>query len=166
MRLTQGLAVGGEYGGAATYVAEHAPPTHRGFDTSWIQATGTIGFLLSLLVILTCRLSLGDEAFKSWGWRIPFLTSVILLVVSVYIRLKLEESPIFKQMQADGRTSKAPIKESFGSWVNLKGVLIALFGITTGMTVIWYTAQFYALFFLQTAMQVDCKTSYAILPSA
>jgi MFS family permease len=162
MRLTQGLAVGGEYGGAATYVAEHAPPGRRGYDTSWIQATSTIGFLLSLLVILTCRLSLGDAAFKSWGWRIPFLTSILLLAVSVYIRLKLEESPIFKQMQADGRTSKAPIRESFGSWGNMRGVLVTLFGITTGMTVIWYTAQFYALFFLQTAMQVDYKTSYAI----
>jgi MFS family permease len=162
MRLTQGLAVGGEYGGAATYVAEHAPRTRRGYDTSWIQATATIGFLLSLLVILTCRLSLGDAAFKSWGWRIPFLTSILLLAVSVYIRLKLEESPIFKRMQADGCTSKSPIKESFGSWGNLRSVLVTLFGITTGMTVIWYSAQFYALFFLQTALQVDYKTSYVI----
>jgi MFS family permease len=162
MRLTQGLAVGGEYGGAATYVAEHAPHARRGYDTSWIQATSTIGFLLSLLVILTCRVSLGDSEFKAWGWRIPFLTSILLIAVSVYIRLKLEESPIFKRMQADGRTSKAPIRESFGNWGNLREVLVTLFGITTGMTVIWYSAQFYALFFLQTAMQVDYKTSYAI----
>jgi len=162
MRLTQGLAVGGEYGGAATYVAEHAPPARRGYDTSWIQATGTVGFLFSLLVILTCRLSLGDEAFRSWGWRIPFLTSILLLAVSVYIRLKLEESPIFNRLKANGCTSKSPIRESFGSWGNLRGVLVTLFGLTAGMTVIWYTAQFYALFFLQTAMQVDYKTSYAI----
>ena len=162
IRALQGLAVGGEYGGAATYVAEHAPPARRGYDTSWIQATGTVGFLFSLLVILTCRLSLGDEAFRSWGWRIPFLTSILLLAVSVYIRLKLEESPIFNRLKANGCTSKSPIRESFGSWGNLRGVLVILFGLTAGMTVIWYTAQFYALFFLQTAMQVDYKTSYAI----
>jgi len=163
LRLTQGLAVGGEYGSAATYVAEHARPLHRGYYTSWLQTTSTIGLLLSLLVILACRLTLGDEAFKAWGWRIPFLTSILLLAVSVYIRLKLEESPVYQQMKLDGRTSKSPIRESFGSWSNIKGVLVLLFGITSGMTVIWYGAQFYALFFMQNTLQVDYKTSYAII---
>ena len=162
LRLAQGLAVGGEYGGAATYVAEHAPPGHRGYATSWLQTTATAAFLLSLLVILVCRVGVGDDAFKAWGWRIPFLTSVVLLAVSMYIRLKLEESPIFEQMKAEGRTSRAPIRESFGHWSNLKCVLITLFGITTGMTVIWYTSQFYALFFMQGLLQVDYKISYAI----
>ena len=162
LRLIQGLAVGGEYGSAATYVAEHAQPTHRGYYTSWLQTTSTIGLLLSLLVILSCRLTLGDEAFKSWGWRIPFLTSIALLAVSVYIRLKLEESPVYQKMQLDGCTSKSPIRETFGSWGNIKGVLVLLFGITTGMTVIWYGAQFYAMFFMQNTLQVDYKTSYAI----
>jgi MFS family permease len=163
LRLIQGLAVGGEYGSAATYVAEHSLPTHRGYYTSWLQTTSTIGLLLSLLVILACRLTLGDEAFKAWGWRIPFLTSVLLLGVSIYIRLKLEESPVFQRMKLDGCTSKTPIRETFGSWGNIKGVLVLLFGITTGMTVIWYGAQFYALFFMQNTLQVDYKTSYAIL---
>jgi MFS family permease len=163
MRLTQGLAVGGEYGGAAAYVAEHAPPSHRGYLTSWLQMTSTIGLLLSLLVILTCRLTLGDDAFKSWGWRIPFLTSIALLAVSIYIRLKLEESPVFQMMQLDGRRSKSPIRESFGTWGNMKGVLITLFGITSGMTVIWYGAQFYALFFMQSTLHVDYITSYVII---
>ena len=163
LRLTQGLAVGGEYGSAATYVAEHARPDHRGYYTSWLQTTSTIGLLLSLLVILACRLTLGDEAFKAWGWRIPFLTSILLLAVSVYIRLKLEESPVFQKMKLDGCTSKSPIRETFGSWGNIKGVLVLLFGITSGMTVIWYGAQFYALFFMQNTLQVDYKTSYAII---
>ena len=162
LRLAQGLAVGGEYGGAATYVAEHAPPGARGYATSWLQTTGTIGFLMSLIVILACRVAVGDDAFKAWGWRVPFLTSAILLVISVYIRLMLEESPIFEQMKSEGRLSRAPIKESFGDWSNVKRVLITLFGITTGMTVIWYTAQFYALFFMQAVLQVDYKTGYAI----
>jgi MFS family permease len=166
LRLTQGLAVGGEYGSAAAFVAEHAPAGHRGYYTSWLQTTSTVGLLLSLLVILCCRLSLGDEAFKSWGWRIPFLTSIALLAVSVYIRLKLEESPIFRQMRSDGRTCGSPIRESFGSWANMKNVLITLFGITTGMTVIWYGAQFYALFFVQNTLQVDYKTSYLIFAVA
>jgi MFS family permease len=166
LRLTQGLAVGGEYGSAATYVAEHAPVDRRGYYTSWLQTTSTVGLLLSLLVILSCRLSLGDDAFKSWGWRIPFLTSIVLLAVSVYIRLKLEESPIFQQMKLDGRTSKSPIRESFGNWTNMKRVLITLFGITSGMTVIWYGAQFYALFFVQNTLQVDYKTSYMIFAVA
>ena len=162
MRLAQGLAVGGEYGGAAIYVAEHAPPGRRGYATSWLQTTATIGFLLSLLVILASRVAMEDESFKAWGWRIPFLTSVVLLAVSFYIRLKLEESPIFEQMKSEGRISSAPIRESFADWSNLKSVLVTLFGITTGMTVIWYTAQFYALFFVQGVLQVDYKTSYAI----
>jgi MFS family permease len=162
MRLTQGLAVGGEYGGAAAYVAEHALPSNRGYLTSWLQMTSTVGLLLSLLVILACRLTLGDEVFKLWGWRIPFLTSIVLLAVSVYIRLKLEESPIFQRMELAGETSKSPIRESFGSWTNMRRVLITLFGITSGMTVIWYGAQFYALFFLQSTLHVDYKTSYII----
>ena len=162
LRLAQGLAVGGEYGGAATYVAEHAPPGARGYATSWLQTTGTIGFLMSLIVILACRVAVGEDAFRAWGWRVPFLTSTLLLVVSVYIRLKLDESPIFEQMKLEGRISSAPIKESFADWNNLKRVLVTLFGITTGMTVIWYTSQFYALFFMQGVLQVDYKTSYAI----
>jgi len=163
MRLTQGLAVGGEYGGAAAYVAEHAPPSHRGYLTSWLQMTSTVGLLLSLLVILACRVTLGDDAFKSWGWRIPFLTSIALLAVSIYIRLKLEESPVFQKMELEGCTSKSPIRESFGTWGNMKSVLITLFGITSGMTVIWYGAQFYALFFMQSTLHVDYITSYVII---
>jgi MFS family permease len=162
MRLTQGLAVGGEYGGAAAYVAEHALPSNRGYLTSWLQMTSTVGLLLSLLVILACRLALGEDAFRLWGWRIPFLTSIALLAVSVYIRLKLEESPIFQNMQLAGETSRAPIRESFGSWSNVRRVLITLFGITSGMTVIWYGVQFYALFFMQSTLHVDYKTSYII----
>lgn len=162
LRLAQGLAVGGEYGGAATYVAEYAPPGRRGYATSWLQTTSTIAFLLSLLVILACRVAVGDEAFKAWGWRLPFLTSVVLLAVSVYIRLKLEESPVFERMKAQGRVSKTPIAEAFGHWDNVRRMLIVLFGITTGMTVVWYTTHFYALFFLQGALQVDYQTSCAI----
>jgi MFS family permease len=162
MRLTQGLAVGGEYGGAAAYVAEHALPSHRGYVTSWLQMTSTVGLLLSLLVILACRLMLGEDAFKLWGWRVPFLTSVVLLAVSVYIRLRLEESPIFQRMELAGETSKSPIREAFGTWANMRGVLITLFGITNGMTVIWYSAQFYSLFFIQSTLHVDYKTSYII----
>src|SRR5690242_16133733 len=137
MRLAQGLAVGGEYGGAATYVAEHAAPGQRGLVTSWLQTTATAAFLLSLVVTLICRVGVGEDAFRAWGWRIPFLTSVILLAVSLYIRLKLEESPVFEQMRIEGRTSRSPIKDSFADWSNVKRVLITLFGITTGMTVIW-----------------------------
>jgi MFS family permease len=162
MRLTQGLAVGGEYGGAATYVAEHAPQGQRGYATSWLQTTATAAFLLSLLVILACRIAVGDDAFRAWGWRMPFLASVALLAVCLYNRLKLEESPIFEQMKVEGRTSRAPIKDSFGDWTNVKRVLITLFGLTTGMTVIWYTSQFYALFFTQGLLQADYKTSCAI----
>lgn len=155
LRLAQGLALGGEYGGAATYVAEHAPHGKRGAYTSWIQTTATLGLFLSLLVILGVRTAIGEDAFKEWGWRIPFLVSVVLLGVSVWIRLQLNESPAFKRMKEEGKTSKAPIKESFGQWSNLKIVLLALFGLTAGQAVVWYTGQFYALFFLTQTLKVD-----------
>jgi MFS family permease len=154
LRLLQGLALGGEYGGAATYVAEHAPPGKRGLYTSWIQTTATLGLFLSLLVILGCRSWLGPE-FDTWGWRIPFLLSIILLAISVYIRLKLNESPVFQQMKDEGRRSTAPLTESFARWDNLKIVLLALFGLTAGQAVVWYTGQFYALFFLTQTLKVD-----------
>ena len=147
LRLAQGLALGGEYGGAATYVAEHAPDEKRGLHTSWIQTTATLGFFVSLVVIGICRSSMAEESFKQWGWRIPFLLSLVLLVVSVYIRLKLNESPVFLEMKAQGKGSKAPLRESFTNWPNLKIVLIALFGVAAGQGVVWYTGQFYALFF-------------------
>jgi MFS family permease len=155
LRLAQGLALGGEYGGAATYVAEHAPHGKRGAYTSWIQTTATLGLFLSLLVILGVRTVVGEEAFKAWGWRIPFLVSVVLLGISVWIRLQLNESPAFKRMKEEGKTSKAPIKESFGQWANLKIVLLALFGLTAGQAVVWYTGQFYALFFMTQTLKVD-----------
>jgi MFS family permease len=155
MRLVQGLALGGEYGGAATYVAEHAPPGKRGFYTSFIQITATAGLLLSLVVILGVRTALGEEAFSDWGWRIPFLVSILLLGVSLWIRLKLDESPAFQRMKAEGRGSKTPLKDSFGKWPNLKIVLIALIGLTAGQAVVWYTGQFYALFFLERVLKVD-----------
>jgi MFS family permease len=166
LRMTQGLAMGGEYGSAVAYVAEHAPANRRGYYASWLNTTGTGGLLLSLIMNLACRTALGDEAFRNWGWRIPFLSSVCLLAVSVYIRLRLAESPVFTRMLSEGRTSRDPIRESFGSWSNVKPVLITLFGITTGMTVIWYGAQFYALFFLQNTLQVDYRTSYTIIAIA
>ncbi len=166
LRLAQGLALGGEYGGAATYVAEHAPKEHRGRDTSWIQTTATLGFFLSLAVILACRIGIGEVGFKQWGWRIPFLVSVILLGVSVYIRLKLRESPVFMELKAQGKTSKAPLKESFGNSKNLKFVLLALFGVTAGQGVVWYTGQFYALFFLQNTLKVDFQTAYLLIAVA
>jgi len=155
MRLVQGLALGGEYGGAATYVAEHAPPGKRGFYTSFIQITATAGLMLSLLVILGVRSALGEEAFKAWGWRIPFLVSILLLGVSLWIRLKLAESPAFKRMKAEGKGSTTPLKDSFGKWPNLKLVLLALFGLAAGQAVVWYTGQFYALFFLEKTLKVD-----------
>src|SRR5262249_2026750 len=147
LRLAQGLALGGEYGGAATYVAEHAPDHRRGYATSWIQTTATVGFFLSLAVIYTCRKSMTVAAFTNWGWRIPFLISIILLVFSVYIRLKLQESPIFQRMKAQGKRSKSPLKDSFLKYPNNKYVLLALLGATAGQGVVWYTGQFYALFF-------------------
>ena len=155
LRLLQGLALGGEYGGAATYVAEHAAETRRGYDTSWIQTTATLGFFLSLAVILICRSSVTPAEFSQWGWRIPFLVSVILLIFSVYIRLKLEESPVFRKIKAEGKTSKAPLTESFGNWSNAKIVLLALLGATAGQGVVWYTGQFYALFFLIFTLKLD-----------
>jgi MFS family permease len=155
MRLIQGLALGGEYGGAATYVAEHAPEGKRGLYTSWIQTTATFGLFLSLIVIIVVRTRLGEDAFKAWGWRIPFLASALLLIVSLWIRLRLNESPVFQQMVDEGTTSKAPLTESFGRWPNLKLVLLALAGLTAGQAVVWYTGQFYSLFFLEKMLKVD-----------
>ena len=166
MRLVQGLALGGEYGGAATYVAEHAPRGKRGFYTSFIQITATAGLVLSLLVILGVRLAVGEEAFTSWGWRIPFLVSILLLGVSLWIRLKLAESPSFKKMKAEGKGSPTPLKDSFLKWSNLKLVIIALIGLTAGQAVIWYTGQFYALFFLERVMKVDATLVYVLLAIA
>ncbi len=156
LRLLQGLALGGEYGGAAVYVAEHAPEGRRGLYTSWIQTTATLGLFLSLLVILACRLLLGD-AFESWGWRIPFLLSTVLLGISVYIRLQLEESPVFVAMRSEGKLSKAPLAEAFGHRENLRLVLLALIGATAGQAVVWYGGQFYALFFLEKVLQLDAQ---------
>ncbi|MGH8186192.1 MAG: MFS transporter [Steroidobacteraceae bacterium] len=158
LRLLQGLALGGEYGGAATYVAEHAPEGRRGLYTSWIQTTATLGLFLSLIVILGCRLLLGPE-FDAWGWRIPFLISLVLLAISVYIRLQLAESPVFLEMKASGRTSSAPLQDSFGRWSNLKIVLLALFGATAGQAVVWYCGQFYSLFFLTQTLKIDPQTA-------
>jgi MFS family permease len=166
LRLAQGLALGGEYGGAATYVAEHAPDNKRGLHTSWIQTTATLGFFISLVVIGACRANMAEETFKTWGWRIPFLISLVLLGVSVYIRLKLDESPVFLQMKAQGKGSKAPLRESFTNWANLKIVLIALFGAAAGQGVVWYTGQFYALFFLTGTLKLPWKTGYMIVAVA
>jgi MFS family permease len=155
LRLLQGLALGGEYGGAATYVAEHAPHDKRGAYTSWIQTTATLGLFLSLMVILGTRTAVGEAAFAEWGWRVPFIVSIALLAVSVYIRLSMNESPAFAKMKAEGKTSKAPLSESFGQWKNLKIVILALIGLTAGQAVVWYSGQFYALFFLTQALKVD-----------
>ncbi len=165
LRLLQGLALGGEYGGAATYVAEHAPPGKRGLYTSWIQTTATLGLFLSLVVILICRLSLG-AAFDDWGWRIPFLISAVLLMVSVYIRMQLQESPLFQQMKAEGKSSKAPLTESFARWGNGKVVLLALFGATAGQAVVWYAGQFYSLFFLTQTLKIDSTTANLLIAGA
>ncbi len=162
-RLLQGLALGGEYGGAATYVAEHAPPGRRGFYTSWIQTTATMGLFLSLLVILLTRSVLGEASFAVWGWRVPFLLSVLLLGVSMWIRLQLNESPVFAAMKAQGRSSKAPLREAFGNWRNGRIVLLALFGLCMGQGVVWYTGQFYALFFLQSILKVDGYTANLLI---
>ncbi len=163
LRLLQGLALGGEYGGAATYVAEHAPPGKRGFFTSWIQTTATLGLFMSLLVILACRTILGTEDFEAWGWRIPFLLSILLLVISVYIRLQLSESPVFQKMKAEGKSSKAPLTESFARWDNLKVVIMSLLGGTAGQAVVWYTGQFYALFFLLQTLKIDPQTANLLI---
>lgn len=163
LRLAQGLALGGEYGGAATYVAEHAPNGRRGFYTSWIQTTATLGLFLSLLVILATRTFTGEAAFAEWGWRIPFLVSVLLLGISVWIRLQLSESPAFQRMKDEGKTSKAPLTEAFGQWRNAKFAIIALFGLVAGQGVVWYTGQFYALFFLQSILKVDGYTANLLI---
>ncbi|MEC3765810.1 MULTISPECIES: MFS transporter [Cupriavidus] len=165
LRMLQGLALGGEYGGAATYVAEHAPHGKRGAYTSWIQTTATLGLFLSLIVILLCREATGPN-FEVWGWRIPFLLSILLLGVSVYIRLSMNESPAFQRMKAEGKTSKAPLTESFGQWRNLKIVILALLGLTAGQAVVWYTGQFYALFFLTQVLKVDAKTANLLIAGA
>jgi MFS family permease len=166
LRMLQGLALGGEYGGAATYVAEHAPHGKRGAFTSWIQTTATVGLFLSLVVILGVRSAIGEAAFADWGWRIPFLVSVVLLGISVWIRLSMNESPAFKKMKEEGKTSKAPLSESFGQWKNLKIVVLALVGLTAGQAVVWYTGQFYALFFLTGALKVDSATANLLIAAS
>jgi len=163
MRVLQGLALGGEYGGAATYIAEHAPDGRRGFFTSWIQTTATMGIVLALLVILVCRLALGDEAFGDWGWRVPFLISAALVGLSVYIRLKLDESPLYVRLKQQGKASSNPARESFTSGKNWGLILLALFGATAPEGVVWYTGQFYTLFYLTTVLKVNYITVYIIL---
>jgi len=166
MRLLQGLALGGEYGGAATYVAEHVPDAKRGYYTSFIQTTATLGFFLSMGVIGTLRSTLPEADFKSYGWRIPFLLSFVLLAVSLYIRIRMKESPLFAKLKTAGKTSTNPLKESFTKWPNLKYVMIALFGATAGQGVVWYTGQFYALTFLQSALKIGWKPAYMMVSAA
>jgi hypothetical protein len=166
LRILQGLALGGEYGGAATYVAEHAPHDKRGAFTSWIQTTATLGLFLSLIVILGTRTAIGEAAFADWGWRIPFLVSVFLLAISVWIRLSMNESPAFAKMKAEGRTSKAPLSEAFGQWKNMKIVILALVGLTAGQAVVWYTGQFYTLFFLTQTLKVDGVTANLLIAAS
>jgi MFS family permease len=166
LRMLQGLALGGEYGGAATYVAEHAPHGKRGLFTSWIQTTATMGLFLSLLVILGVRTLIGEAAFADWGWRVPFLLSLILLGISVWIRLSMNESPAFLKMKEEGKHSKAPLTEAFAKWGNLKIVILALIGLTAGQAVVWYTGQFYALFFLTNTLKVDSATAYLLIAAA
>ena len=166
LRLVQGLALGGEYGGAATYVAEHAPEGRRGLYTSFIQTTATLGLFAALLVVIGTRMLLGEEAFADWGWRVPFLVSIALLAVSLWIRLQLAESPVFQKMKEEGTTSKAPLREAFGRWSNLKIVLVALFGAVAGQAVVWYAGQFYALFFLEKTLRVDGATANILMAIA
>ena len=166
LRLLQGLALGGEYGGAAVYVAEHAPDGRRGFYTSFIQTTATLGLFLSLAVILLVRYAVGEEAFRVWGWRIPFVLSLFLVGISYYIRMRLRESPLFTVLKETGKTSQAPIQESFGTWARWKVFLVVLFGATAGQAVVWYTGQFYALLFLQTVLKVPLTMSYVIVAIA
>lgn len=166
MRLIQGLALGGEYGGAATYVAEHAPNNKRGLYTSFIQTTATLGLFAALLVVIGTRTAIGEEAFKDWGWRIPFLISILLLAVSMWIRLQLAESPVFQKMKEEGTTSKAPLTEAFGQWRNAKWVVVALLGAVAGQAVVWYTGQFYALFFLEKMLLVDGATANIMIAIA
>ncbi|HSW05465.1 MFS transporter [Aquabacterium sp.] len=163
LRMLQGLALGGEYGGAATYVAEHAPHGKRGAYTSWIQTTATLGLMLSLMIILGVRTWMGEKDFGDWGWRIPFIVSILLLAISVWIRLSMNESPAFKKMKEEGKVSKAPLTESFGQWKNLKIVALALFGLVMGQGVVWYSGQFYALFFLTSALKVDPATANILI---
>ena len=166
LRMLQGLALGGEYGGAATYVAEHAPHGRRGAYTAWIQTTATLGLFLSLIVILSTRTIVGEAAFAEWGWRVPFIVSIVMLLISVYIRLTMNESPAFKKMKEEGKTSKAPLAESFGQWKNLKIVLLALFGLVAGQAVVWYSGQFYALFFLTSVLKVDGSTANLLVAAS
>jgi MFS family permease len=163
LRLVQGLALGGEYGGAAIYVAEHAPPNKRGYYTSWIQTTATLGLFLALLLILGIRTAMGEAAFADWGWRIPFLLSAVLLAVSLWIRLKLNESPLFQRMVDEGKQSKRPLSEAFGEWSNLKIAILALLGATAGEAVVWYGGQFYALFFLTQTLKVPGTTAQIMI---
>jgi MFS family permease len=166
LRLLQGLALGGQYGGAATYVAEHAPEGKRGFYTSFIQTTATLGLFAALLVVIGVREAMGEEAFASWGWRLPFFGSAILLGVSLWIRLQLDESPVYKKMKSDGTTSKAPLTEAFGNWKNARLVLVALLGAVAGQAVVWYTGQFYALFYLERILKVDGGTANVLIAVA
>lgn len=166
LRLLQGLALGGQYGGAATYVAEHAPNHKRGLYTSWIQTTATLGLFASLLVVIGVRAAIGEEAFADWGWRLPFFASAILLGLSLWIRLQLNESPVYQRMKAEGKTSKAPLTEAFGNWGNLRVVLIALFGAVAGQAVVWYAGQFYALFYLEKVLKVDGATANILIATA
>ncbi|MHB2166565.1 MFS transporter [Alsobacter sp. R-9] len=163
LRMLQGLALGGEYGGAVVYVAEHAPPGRRGYFTSWIQTTATLGLLMSLMVILAVRSWTGEAEFAKWGWRIPFLLSIFLLAISVWIRMQMEESPAFKKMKEEGTQSKAPLSEAFGQWKNARFAVIALLGLVAGQAVVWYTGQFYALFFLQSILRVDMFTANVLI---
>jgi MFS family permease len=165
-RLVQGLALGGEYGGAATYVAEHAPHGRRGFYTSWIQTTATVGLFLSLIVVLLLRLNLTTAQFAEWGWRVPFLVSVFLLGISIWIRLQLEESPAFKRIKEEGKHSETPLREAFGRWENAKVALVALLGGTAGQAVVWYCGQFYALFFLTQTLKLDGTTANIVIAAA
>src|SRR3984957_20357373 len=166
IRVLQGLALGGEYGGAAVYVAEHVPDRKRGFYTSFIQITATLGLFVSLIVLVLTQSYMSKEAFSNWGWRIPFLISIILVSISLYIRLKMKESPIFTQLKSAGMTSAQHLKDAFAKWENGKRVLISLFGATAGQGVVWYTGQFYALFYLQTILKVNGKTSNIIVAIA
>jgi MFS family permease len=166
LRLLQGLALGGEYGGAAVYVAEHSPDGKRGYYTSFIQTTATLGLFISLVVVLAVRSAVGEEAFKAWGWRIPFLLSIVLVAMSYYIRVRLRESPLFTRLKEAKKTSIAPIQESFGTWPKWKIFLLVLFGATAGQAVVWYTGQFYALFFLQTVLKVPLVTAYVVVAVA
>ena len=163
MRVLQGLALGGEYGGAATYIAEHAPDRQRGFYTSWIQTTATLGIVLALLVILACRLYFGDQAFSDWAWRVPFLISAVLVVLSIYIRMKLEESPLYARLKEQGKSSENPVKDTYSSGRNVGLMLLALFGATAPEGVVWYTGQFYALFYMTTVLKINYVTVYTIM---